>query len=147
MRTIEITQQDMLAAEVAVTGNTGFFMLNMLRYKSQAEYGSAYNFEPCTGQEAYFKRYIPAFLELAASYPEIKPFWIGSPLTTLVPGSAEKWDTIALISYPNFQSFKDIVESEAYLRHALPHRLAAIDDWKLVATVTADLPRLLGTGS
>jgi hypothetical protein len=147
MRTIEITQQDMLAAEAGLAGNTGFFMFNMLRYKPQAEYASRYDFEPCTGQEAYFKRYIPVFLELAAGRPEIKPFWIGSPLTSLVPGSAEKWDTIALISYPNFQSFKDIVESEAYLRRALPHRLAAIDDWKLIATVTTDVATLLGNGA
>jgi hypothetical protein len=44
----------MLAAEAALAGNTGFFMFNMLRYKPQAEYGPLHDFEPCTGQEAYF---------------------------------------------------------------------------------------------
>ena len=38
------------------------FMLNLLRYREMADYGVDGSREPaCTGREAYFGRYVPAF--------------------------------------------------------------------------------------
>jgi len=139
MNGIEITHENMDAAEASIPKNTPFVMLNLLRFKDQASYGPDEDFEPSSGREAYFKRYIPAFMELSASKLEIQPFFLGKVLAGLVLGEDEDWEICALISYPDFQSFKAIVVSEAYKLKALPHRLAALADLRLMAAVEADL--------
>ncbi len=137
MSILEIRPQDMTTAQTVIPENANILMLNLLKYKPQAEYGEGQHYEPCTGREAYFNRYVPIFLELAASYKEIKPFFIGKVLAGLVPGKTEQWENVGLIAYPNFKSFQDLVESDAYIEKALPHRLAALEDWKLFVTVAA----------
>lgn len=139
MKAIEIKHQDMSAAETIIPENSPIFMLNLLRFKQVATYGEAEEyFEPCTGREAYFKRYIPIYIELAAIHKEIKPYFFGKILAGLILDENEKWDNIGLIAYPNFKSFKDIVESERYKTKALPHRLAAIEDYKLLVAVETE---------
>lgn len=138
MGKIEITRENMDAAYASVPENTPCLLLNLLKYKEQATYGLGEDFEPCSGRDAYFKRYIPVFLKLAASRPEIKPFFFGKVLAGLIPAEDEKWENCALISYPDFKSFRDIIESEAYKTKALPHRLAAIEDYKLMVTVETE---------
>lgn len=134
MKEIEIKTDDMLAAEASIPLNTPFYMLNLLRYRAEAQYKDGQE-GSCTGREAYFKRYIPEFVKLASAYPEIKPFWFGKTVAGLVLAENERWDNVALIYYPNFESFKNITESTDYIQNALPHRLAALEDFRLIVTV------------
>ena len=135
---IEIKKADLDDAAAYVPENAPCLMLNLLRFKEEATYSSGEYFEPCSGREAYFKRYIPVFLELASPKPEIKPLFFGKILAGLILAEGEKWDNCALISYADLQSFGDIIKSDAYNAKALPHRLAAIRDYKLMISIAAE---------
>ncbi len=64
--------------------------------------------------------------------------WFGSVMTCLVAPPGERWDEIAIVRYPSFAAFRSYVESEAYETEAVPHKVAALDDWRLLATVKLD---------
>lgn len=125
----------------AATGWTGqpVFMVNLIRYNERAKYGDNDGYAPCSGREAYFQRYIPAFSEVAEG-TGIKPFWVGNALADIVAPADEHWDDVAIVEYPSFEAFRMLVESDAYKAKADPHRAAALADWRLVATRKMDLP-------
>ena len=85
------------------------------------------------------KRYVPAFGALAEG-KGIKPVWIGQVLAGVVAPPGEQWDDMAIVEYPDFDSFRKLVESPDYKAKADPHRRAALADWRLILTVKADLP-------
>lgn len=126
------------AAAVSSTGQP-VFMVNLLRYNEQANYGDTANLPPCSGRDAYFGRYVPAFGELAEG-TGIKPLWVGNVLAGIVAPAGEQWDDVAIVEYPSFDAFRTLVESDAYKAKADPHRAAALADWRLIATSKMDLP-------
>jgi hypothetical protein len=67
-------------------------MLNLLRYKEQADYGDPTDAAPCSEREAYFQRYLPAFNKIASSegVEGIKVFYVGALAACLVAPSDEK---------------------------------------------------------
>lgn len=132
---------DALDVAAAVAGSTDqpIYMLNLLRYNDRAAYPDETGFAPCSGREAYFERYVAAFGKLAEG-TGIKPFWIGHGLAGIVAPADEQWDNVAIVEYPSFAAFRTLVESDAYITEADPHRLAALADWRLIATSKADLP-------
>lgn len=140
MKTTEIDLDNLLAAAGIIPENAPILMLNLLRYKEHADYGEDTQVNPCSGREAYFQRYVPAFNKIASGIKGIQPFWIGNALTSLVAPVDESWDDVALVEYPNFAAFRAVVESVAYKSEAAHHRLAALDNWRLIATIKADLP-------
>jgi len=79
MQTTELSQQNIAAAGAAVPENTPFVMLNLLRYNKEADYGDRTEFGRCSGREAYFERYVPAFAQVAAlSNNETPSNWFSS---------------------------------------------------------------------
>ncbi|MFK0334280.1 DUF1330 domain-containing protein [Rhizobium sp. NPDC090275] len=116
------------------------FMLNLLRYRDEAAYETDRGFAPCSGREAYFTRYIPAFAKATEGYG-IEPFWIGKVGSLLIAPPEEVWDDIAIIRYPDFATFRRMADSAEYHRDAEPHRLAALADWRLVASTQMSIPR------
>lgn len=124
----------MQAAAAAIPAGTPIVMLNLLRYHPQADYGNTTpDLGPCSGRQAYHERYVPAFGQLTEGQA-IQPVWVGSALARLVGPPEEQWDEIALVEYPSFEAFRELVESPAYQTQAAPHRLAALADWRLIAT-------------
>lgn len=140
MPTTDITPDalDTAAAAGASTGQP-IFMVNLLRYNEQANYGDDADSAPCSGREAYFHRYVPAFSEVAEGIG-IKVFWIGNVLAPIVAPADEQWDDVAIVEYPSFDAFRSLVESDAYKAKADPHRVAALADWRLIAAGKMDLP-------
>ena len=136
MRTTVIDPGAILAAATAIPADQPVFMLNLLRYREQADYGDRTDFAPCSGQEAYFRRYVPAFNQVAAALGVlgIKPFYVGGVLARLVAPPDEPWDNVAVVEYPSFAAFRRVVESPEYHAEASPHRKAALEDWRLIAT-------------
>ena len=128
-----------IEAAAAASADGAVFMLNLLRYHERAAYPDGAGFEPCSGREAYFGRYVPAFGALADGTGNT-PFWIGTALAGVVAPANERWDDLAIVEYPSFDAFRILVESEAYRTQADPHRAAALADWRLIATRKADLP-------
>jgi len=58
-------------------------------------------------------------------------------LARLVGPPDEPWDEVALVRYPSFADFRRVVENPRYLREAVPHRRAALADWRLIAIAEA----------
>ena len=139
MPTTEMTPDALRAASGIVATDQPILMVNLLRYNEQAKYGAAGDYPPCSGREAYFQRYVPAFGALAEG-TGIKPFWVGGVLAGIVAPAEEQWDDVAIVEYPSFQAFRLLVESDAYKAKADPHRSAALADWQLIATRRVDLP-------
>jgi len=139
MPTTEMTPDALRTAASAMPNKGPIFMVNLLRYNEQADYGDNANFPPCSGREAYFERYVPAF-SVVAEGSGIKPFWISNVLAGIVAPTEERWDDVAIVEYPSFDAFRTLVDSNAYKEKADPHRSAALADWRLIATSRMDLP-------
>ncbi len=138
MKTTELEAQNISSAARLIPENTPIVMLNLVRYREHADYGDRTEFGPCSGREAYYQRYVGAFNEIAArseSTKNIRPVFIGAALATLVGPADESWDDVVLVEYPNFAAFRSVVESDEYKRDADPHRKAALENWRLLATV------------
>lgn len=111
-------------------------MLNLLRYKQKAEYpaGFAHDGKEITGREAYHTRYIPAFQETTKHIQGIKVVWISStfPCGYFAGPAHEKWDDVAIVEYPNIETFIQMATGEDYKTKADPHRLAGVEDCRLL---------------
>lgn len=144
MQTTQLSAESIALAAAAIPENSPFFMLNLLRYREQADYGDGGDAEavPCSGRDAYYGRYVPAFNHVAASegVEDVQIFYVGSVMAALVAPSDEKWDDIALVRYPNFEAFRRVSQSPLYAAQAHHHRQAALEDWRLIATNQVILP-------
>ena len=138
-RTTELAPQALLAAAAAIPADTPIYMVNLLRYREQAAYDDPATAAPCSGREAYFQRYVPAFAKVTAG-EGITPFWVGNVLAQLVAPPGEHWDDVAIVEYPSFAVFQRLMENPAYHAEAEPHRRAALADWRLIPTTKAQLP-------
>ena len=136
MRTTEVRPEDVQAAEGVIPESAPFFMLNLLRFRELADYGDSTGVAPLSGREAYHERYVPAFGKIAARVAAdgIRVSWVGSVLARVVGPTDERWDEIAIVEYPSFAAFRRVTESLEYEAEAAPHRTAALEDWRLIAT-------------
>ena len=132
MHTHAITLDNLDAAERSFVPGRPVYMLNLLRYRPLAIYADRPDETPCTGREAFYERYRPAFRRLAGG-AVITRLFAGSVLGRLVGPEGARWDTVLLNEYADFGVFRGIVDSDAYRTHAQPHRLAALDDFRLFA--------------
>lgn len=142
MRAIEMNKENLSATAAAMPADKPIFMINLVHYREQADYGERADAEPCSGREAYLERYIPAFSKVVADLGimEINLFYTGAVVGLLVAPSDEKWDDIAVVEYPNFAAFQRVYESSEYQREAEFHRTAALEDSRLFATTRMELP-------
>jgi hypothetical protein len=138
-RSTTLTTESLIAAAKVIPEGAPFHMLNLLRYKERAEYPKGSGVAPCSGREAYHRGYIGTFMKLLGGTP-VEVAWLGSVMTSLVAPPGERWDELAIVRYPSFAVFRSYVESPAYEAEAVPHRIAALDDWRLLATVKLDTP-------
>jgi hypothetical protein len=115
------------------------FMLNLLRFREKAKYPPEAVEAGISGKDAYFSHYLPSFT-VAAAGKDIKPVWIGSVSGIVTGDDGEHWDMVAIIQYPSFNSFHEVSTSSAYLEKAERHRLAALENLKLIATTKAQMP-------
>ena len=64
MNSVEFDPNNVLAAEKKIPSGVPVTMVNLVTFHSQAHYDDASQ-PPCSGAEAYMKRYAPAFNEVA----------------------------------------------------------------------------------
>ena len=138
-----MNKENLAAAAEAIPADKPILMLNLLRYREQADYGERADAEPCSGREAYLERYVPAFNKIVADLgvKGINLFYTGAVVGQLVVPPDEKWDTVAVVEYPNFAAFRRVAESSEYQREAEFHRTAALEDSRLIATTKMESPR------
>jgi hypothetical protein len=132
----EINPQGLDAAVAAIPPGIPVFMVNLLRFRDQADYGDRTDLAPGTGREAYFARYLPAFHETAGPYGPTELVFGGNVAGNVVGPLDEAWDGIGLVRYPSIEVFQQIIADPAYLENAEPHRVAALADWRLYATTS-----------
>ncbi len=128
----EMTPEAIAQAAVNIPDGQPVVMLNLLRYRQQAEYAHQEG-RPLCGREVYHKRYVPAFGKLALTIPGIQVLFLGEVQAGIVIGPDELWDEVALVEYPSLEAFRSIVESRDYHAKADSHRRAALRDWRLIA--------------
>jgi len=134
MRTIKTDLENILAAGDSIPEDTPVFMLNLLRYRENADYGERADVAPCSGREAYHERYAPVTSRIIAA-DGAKVFWHGSVVANLIALVDERWDEVLLVEYPNFAAFRRLLENPKYQTEAIFHRMAALADSRLIATV------------
>ena len=110
-------------------------MLNLVAYNAEAQYDDAQQ-EPCSGADAYLKRYAPAFNAVAAELgvKGVELVYVGAVARTLVGPTEPRWDAVALVRYPSYAALRTILESREYAEKAEPHRRAALSSWQFMAT-------------
>ena len=113
------------------TDDSPLVMINLLRYREQAAYAEGFAAEPCSGREAY-QRYGAVAAQRIASVGG-RMVWMGSVRATLIAPDAEEWDDAVLVEYPSRKAFLEMVSQPEYLA-AAPHRTAALEDSRLIAT-------------
>jgi uncharacterized protein (DUF1330 family) len=106
-------------------------MLNLLRYRDQADYPADFDAAPCSGAEAY-QRYGAVAMGRVASVGG-RIVWSGNARLTVIGPEAEDWDVVVLVEYPSKQAFAEMIGQPEYQAVA-PHRTAALADSRLIAT-------------
>ncbi len=142
MTMIKVTPQALDDATRALEGKGPVLMVNLVRYRAQADYDEGEAAAPCSGRDAYLQRYAAAFNAVAARVAPGEPvsvFLLGAVHATLVAPHGEAWDDIAIVQYPRFEVLRRILASPDYERDAAPHQRAALADWCFFATTKIDL--------
>ena len=108
------------------------YMLNLVKYRPEASYlpeHASLAGKPCTGREAW-TRYLTAIRTLLPS--GAARFFVGNVVAGAVVPKDESWDVVGINVYPSLDDFRSMVESREYREGAMPHRLAALEDFRLV---------------
>lgn len=130
MHYIQPEQQHIEAFLNSYPADQPVVMLNLLKFKPQAEYQPEDNAEPCSGAEA-FGRYgagVNPLMEARGA----APIWQGRPSGMLIGPQDKDWHLAILVRYPSAQAFIDMVSSDEY-RAISCHRTAALADSRLIA--------------
>ena len=96
----------------ALPPETPVTMLNLLRFRQQAEYPQDSDAVPCSGREAY-ARYSRVALEQVGAVGG-KPVWIGEALDAFIAPDGEHWDEMLLVRYPNLGAFLTMLSKPDY---------------------------------
>jgi hypothetical protein len=145
------------AAAAVISPEKPIFMFNLMRFKPQATYltddPTFTSLPACTGQEAYYTRYIPKFFEFKSSGT---PIFLGKPIQGVIATLAdatedaahggtdnEKWDAVAIVRYVNLGDFRKLVDSDIYRKTGMPHRVAAVEEYKLIVCEEMAVPTAL----
>ena len=123
--------EEPLKAFLAEAEDGPIVMINLLRYREQAEYPPGTSEAPCTGQEAY-GRYSDGVTPLLGKHGG-RPVWIGLARQTLIAPEGEQWHNALLVEYPTRKAFVEMTTSAEYQAIA-HHRTAALEDSRLIAT-------------
>ena len=139
----EMTAEAVAEATRALDGKGPVQMVNLIRYNQQAAYDVGSTLPPCSGREAYFQKYLPAFAEVAgkvAPGEHFTPIFLGNVASTLIGAPGEAWDDVALVEYSSFETLRKIIASREYESLAAPHRRASLADWRFLAATKVNLP-------
>jgi len=139
MGTIEYSSEAFETASQALGDQGPVYMINMVRYRAEAEYNGGSDLPPCSGRDAYFHRYAPAFAKVAQG-EDYSVFWVGNVRAMLTSSSDESWDDVVIVRYSSFQALRRILDSAIYETEAAPHRRAALADWRFMATTSPNMP-------
>jgi uncharacterized protein (DUF1330 family) len=117
-------------------GDQPLAMLNLLRFREQAQYvddGLPEAGMGLSGRQAY-ERYSQC-AEAAFRRAGGRQLWIGQPVAGVIGPEGEQWDLAFVAWYASPSAFVTMVKSEEY-QQAARHRTAALLDSRLIACRT-----------
>lgn len=113
--------------------NGPFVMVNLLRYRAQADYANGSGMAPCTGREAYYRHYAePVFHIIRRLGGEV--FWFGHVQVPVYAPKDEHWDDVLLVRYPAFSAVIALLNDPGY-QACVVHRVASLEDTRVLATL------------
>ncbi len=118
---------DAVARMAAADTDAPVVMLNLLRYRAQAEDG--HGVDGMTGEAAY-REYGTRFAELNPRFVG-EPIWMGRAGDVVI--GDEEWDIAILVRYPTRRRFAAMLADPDYQAMA-PIRAAALADSRLIET-------------
>lgn len=121
-----------LAAD-AQTKSGPIHMINLVRFKDQAEYedDAQPDSGPISGADAY-----ALYGQLAGPFVQAvggSTAWASPKSTVLIGPADESWDAVFAVRYPNRSAFLEMVTDPRYQAVA-HHRTAAVADSRLILT-------------
>ena len=108
------------------------FMLNLLRFRSVADYSAAPELAPevpITGEAAYRLYMAHTLPYLKASGGELLLFGKGGPF--LIGPANERWDAVMLVRQSSVAAFMAFASNQEYLA-GVGHRTAALENSRLL---------------
>lgn len=131
-KSIDPTPQSLKALARKVPPDVPVVMLNLLRFREQAQYAPERQQPARSGREAYavYAKLIQPHLQRVGG----KLVWQGQARHAAIAPDGEDWDEVLLVEYPSKDAFLAMVTSPDYQAITF-HRSAALDDARLVVTV------------
>ena len=130
MSAIDPRPGQMKAALANVPAGVPVVMLNLLKFRDQAQYADQAS--DLTGKQAYAIYSEQAFQHVTAIGGEVVLF--AKAHAAIIAPEGEEWDEMLLVRYPSIEKFVAMVMNPAYQKLAV-HRTAALADSRLIATV------------
>jgi len=131
---------DAIASLIAENPAGPINMLNLLRFRDQADYRDSPELAgagPCSGAEAY-QRYMQHTAPFLQAFGGELQF-LGNGSKALIGPADERWDLIMLVRQRSLKDFLAFATNEAYLK-GLGHRTAALEDSRLFPLSECPLP-------
>lgn len=130
MATIDPSRESFRQLFVNTAPDQPVVMLNLLRFRDEAQYPLEHPEPACSGREAYARYADNALKSVAAAGGRV--LWQGRVRHALVAPADEPWDAMLLVEYPSAAAFMDMVRSPAYQAFT-HHRTAALAEARLLA--------------
>jgi uncharacterized protein (DUF1330 family) len=129
LQTIEPSGAQLRIFADATAADAPIIMLNLLRYRAQANYSDHPHEPPCSGRDA-FKRYARlSIVCIEASGGKV--LFMGNAAASVIGPIDEQWDDIFLVQYPSRAAFLQMIATPEY-RAINFHRSAALQDSRLI---------------
>ena len=106
-------------------------MLNLLRFRQQANYDDGRDVTGADADASYGRGSAPVFRRVGGEI-----VWRGRPEVTLIGPQDERWDLVFIARYPTAGAFLEMVTDPVY-REAVRHRQAGVLDSRLIRTTEA----------
>ncbi len=124
-----------LAEAIRIVGSGPVTMVNLLRFWDMPRYQSDFADKKDDVRSAYYGGYAGEFREVASKLGiSTQLIHAGKKLHGLLQTEADNWDDIVIVRYESLLDLQAIIENEHYKERAVPHRLAAVADWRFIAT-------------
>ncbi len=131
MKTIDPTPGKIKELMQTANDNSPIVMVNLLKFRDQAEYPEGSGHSPCSGEQAYQRYSEVAFEKIKQAGGNVS--FLAASVGTLIGPEDENWDKVILVKYPSFKAFVAMIMADEY-QAASVHRTASMDDARLILT-------------
>ena len=100
-------------------------MLDLLKFRQQANYPAGSPYEPCSSAETY-RKYQTAFVGTVGDVSCAEVVWEGKIERLFIGDASQDWGKCLMVRYPSRQHFLAMMANTAY-HETLDHRYASLE--------------------